>query len=132
MIVLRAPGGCDRVAQLARKSGALERYVAEHRHHVDHEWLALGAVQRRATTLVDQAEQVTGELDLVRGPPGRDRRADCPPPNRPDGWNRLGWTSELPIRLLPTQLDEARLVAGDVDRNPIGRRKHRLDRQRSR
>ena len=77
--VLGAPGGRDAVAQLAVEPGARQRDVAQHGHHVDHERLALGAVERLAPRLVDEREQVAGRLDR---PSGRGRR------RRPPSWRR--------------------------------------------
>ncbi len=57
LVVVLGPPGCgDSVAYLLRESGALERHVAQDRHHVDHEGLALGPVQRLAASLVDERQ----------------------------------------------------------------------------
>ena len=65
-VVLGPPGGGDPVAQLGLEAGPAQRHVGQDRHHVDHERLALGPVERLETRGVDEREQVPRCLDGSR------------------------------------------------------------------
>jgi hypothetical protein len=125
--VLGSPGGGDAVTQLALESGAGQRHVAEHAHHVDHERLPLGAVQGIAPALVDQGQQVPGRLDRCRvtaGGLGSRSQPAQDPGQRADRLRRAG---QVTIRLTTGQLDELPAVGGDHQRDAVGRSEHRLD-----
>ena len=131
-VVLGAPRGRDRIAQVALEPGARQGDVRQHRHHVDHERLALRAVERLATGLVDEREQVPGQFDRVRVTTGRHRRLAQPLEDAAERGDGFGRASEIPVGLLPGQLDERLAVGGDDDRDPVGRGEHRLDRREAR
>ena len=129
--LLRTPGGRDPVAQLALEAGAGQAHVAEHAHHVDHERLALGAVEGLATAPIHQREQVAGRLDRVGVAScalGRDAQAADDARQRGD---RLRGTRKVAVRLLAGQLDELLPIGGDHQRDAVRRREHRLDRRQA-
>ena len=62
-VILGAPCLGDPVPQLAVEARTPKRHVRQHGHHVDHERLALGAVESLPAGLVDQAQEVASRLD---------------------------------------------------------------------
>src|ERR1700682_6270538 len=68
VVILGPPGGRDLAAQRRIESRALHRDVAQDRHHVDDEGLALGAVQRFLPAAVEEAQQVATEIDVAGRP----------------------------------------------------------------
>ncbi len=127
MELLGSPGGGDPVAQLEVEAGSAERDIAEHGHHVDDERFALRPVERLAPGLVDEREQVAGRLDGMRVAPGvgsRGRQSLEDAAQRRDGF---GWPRQVAVRLLPGQGHERLAVGGDVERDAMRRREHRLD-----
>ena len=64
-VVLGAPLGRDAVAVLRLEPGALQGHIRKDRHHVDDERIALRAVQSITPRLVDEGEEITGDVDRV-------------------------------------------------------------------
>ena len=56
MVILGPPGGGNLGAQLRVEAGALQRDVAQHRDHVDHEGLALRPIQGLPPAVVEQTQ----------------------------------------------------------------------------
>ncbi len=126
-VVLGPPGGGDPVAKLLVEPGPSERDVREHRHHVDDEWLPLRPVERLAPGLVDERQEVAGRLDRVRVPPGGLGRGTQPRRDAAQRRDRFRRARQVAIGLLTGELDERLAVGRDDDRDPVGRREHRLD-----
>ena len=126
-VVLGPPGGRDPVAQVGLEAGPGQRHVGQHRHHVDHERLALGPVERLAPGRVDEREQVPGGLERARvaaGLRGGLAQALQDPGQAGDGFGRTG---EVAVGLLAGQGHELLAVRGDDDRDAVCRGEHRLD-----
>ena len=113
------------------KPARRERHVGQDRHHVDDERLALGPVECLAPGLVDERQEIAGGLERVRIAAGRDGRVAEPLEDPAQRRDRLGRPCEIAVGLLPGQLDERLAVGGDHDRDPVGRREHRLDRRQA-
>ena len=131
VVVLGAPRGGHAVAQLRVEPRALHRDVGLHAHHVDDERLALRAVQRCPPSLVDERQEVPGNLQVGRVAPGRDGRVPHDPQHLRERRDRLRRTGQVAIRLLAGQPKHRRAVGGDEDRNAMDRREHRLDRRKA-
>ena len=129
-VVLRAPCRSDPVAHLGLEAGAAKRDVRKDRHHVDDERVAFRAVQRVATRLVDECEEVSADVDGLWVAPGFDRRALHHPEELAKSPDRLGRTREVTIALPACDDHHRRAVAGDIDRYAVDRREHRLERRK--
>ena len=131
-VVLGPPGGRDPVAQVGLEAGPGERDVRQHRHHVDDERLALGPVERLAAGGVDEREQVAGGLDRRRVAAGLGRGLAQALQDAGQARDRFGGPGEVAVGLLAGQRHELLAVRGDDERDPVGRREHRLDRRQAR
>jgi hypothetical protein len=102
--VLGLPRRGDSIPHLARESGTLERHVAENGHHVDHEWLALGSVQRLAAGLVHERQKVRRRLDGGGVAAGGRGRGAQPLQDSAQRRDRLAGTGQIAVGLLSGQL----------------------------
>ena len=129
VIILGPPGGGDLGPQLGIESRAFHGDVAQDRHHVDDKRLALGAIERLAPAVIDQAEQVAAEIDIAGRPSVGRRRFEDAGAHLLVGGEGFGGPAQVTVRLQAAEVEEGRAIGGDIDRNPVRRLKHRLQRR---
>ena len=130
-VVLGAPLRRDPVAHLRIEPGALQRHVGQDGHHVDHEGITLRAVQRIAPRLVDEREEVPGDVDGVGVASRRPRGAVHHPKQLAQPGDRLGRPGDVAVALLAGDDHHRRAVPGDIDRNAVHGREHGLQRRQA-
>src|SRR5439155_1306107 len=131
-VVLFPPRRRDAVAQLGLEARAPEGDVGEDAHHVDDERLALRAVERVEPRVADEREQVARDVEIVRIATRLTRGFVHHAQQLPEPGDRLRGSREVAIALLARQDHDRRAVAGNVDRNTVHRREHRLQRRQAR
>ena len=130
-VVLGAPLRRDAVAVLGLEPGALQGHVGENRHHVDHEGVALRAVQRIAPRLVDEREEITGDVKRVGIAACLASGAIHHPEQLAESRDGLRRSREIPVALLSGDDHHRRAVPRDIDRYAMYRREHRLQRRQA-